>query len=335
MEDASGSLSVGVVGAGHISESIHLPVLDTVEDADVAYVADIDECRAKELAGAADARPIGIEDDPSVLPGCDVAALTVPVGVRSEYVAEFSRRGTPTFTEKPFATDIDAHRDLLADIKTITCNYNRRCYGSVRALRDAIEAGVFGAFTGATVSESYLRGTGIGTDHWRTDIAVSGGGILMEKGCHTLSQFDLLFPDRALTVESADLSFRGDVDVVVEATIGVGESDTTIEYVLTRTRNAETVARFRFENADVWFDHTDPESTLEVHAPESPVAVLRTGDAEAWATTEFQSMYLRWRDFLDRVRDDAGDPVETTSLRTTQLITDIYEAGGRGEVIGQ
>ena len=49
-----------------------------------------------------------------------------------------------------------------------------------------------------------------------------------------------------------------------------------------------------------------------------------------YAITYAQAYYLKWKLFLDKV--SSGDTIDTeleTSIKTTEMITDIYKKGGR------
>lgn len=102
-------MSVGIIGAGFVSQTFHLPILDHLSDVSVAYIADIDETRALDLAAKYGTRGV-VVNEVSSLPPCDVVFLAIPVGFRDEYIQEFADRGTPIFAEKPFATDVSTQR---------------------------------------------------------------------------------------------------------------------------------------------------------------------------------------------------------------------------------
>ena len=104
------NLEIGIIGAGSISSTVHLPLLSCIENVSVKYIADTFD--PKDLAHAYNIQSIKITDITS-LPNCDIAVLAIPVGVRKKYIQEFSKRKTAIFTEKPFAIDPETHKSFL------------------------------------------------------------------------------------------------------------------------------------------------------------------------------------------------------------------------------
>ena len=90
-----------------------------MEDVKIEFLADTRNPTT--LAESYDTMPIHI-DDVSSLPECDLALLAIPVGVKEDYVKEFSKRGCYIFTEKPFALNLETHQSFLNLTDKITCN---------------------------------------------------------------------------------------------------------------------------------------------------------------------------------------------------------------------
>ena len=107
-------MEIGVIGAGGISTSVHLPLLSCIPDVRIKFIADKSD--PKELAKVYDTQSVKI-DDVTNLPDCDIVLLAIPVGAREKYVDEFSKRGTPIFAEKPFAIDLETHKNFLKSSK--------------------------------------------------------------------------------------------------------------------------------------------------------------------------------------------------------------------------
>ena len=95
---------IGIVGAGTIVSKTHLPLLSCLNSVSVKYIADIQD--PQQLADCYNTDAIKIVDDLSVLPDCDVVLLAIPVGVRANYIREYSKRNIPIFSEKPYSGKI-------------------------------------------------------------------------------------------------------------------------------------------------------------------------------------------------------------------------------------
>ena len=75
------NLEIGIIGAGNISSTVHLPLLSCIENVSVKYIADTFD--PKDLAKTYNTQSIKITDITS-LPDCDIAVLAIPVGVRKK-----------------------------------------------------------------------------------------------------------------------------------------------------------------------------------------------------------------------------------------------------------
>ena len=96
-------MKIGVVGAGRISSSVHLPLLSCIDTVNIEFIAD--RKYPKVLGNTYNTKPVKI-DKISSLPDCDIVLLALPVGVKEEYIREFAKRDSYIFAEKPFSVDL-------------------------------------------------------------------------------------------------------------------------------------------------------------------------------------------------------------------------------------
>lgn len=323
-----GALSVGIVGAGSITEMAHLPILSNIPDADISYVADIDAGRARQLAREYGTDHIAVSD-PDDLPPTDVILLAIPVGVRDEYYELVRDRELAVFSEKPFATTTAEHERWTSDATRILCNYMRTEYSSTRQLGRIIEEGLFGAVESITISESYVGATGISADHYRTNTDLSGGGVLAERGGHTLSQLVHVLDDGTLSLEDCTFVTDDGFDVAVDATLtaAAGGKEVDISYQITRLDRIETALAMECADATVRVDHTDADTRLSVFPPdEAQHPAFELEPADGWATSWSQAIYLRWRRFIDGAVGET-DRDRETAYPVTALLERMYEDG--------
>lgn len=323
---------VGVIGAGWISSAYQLPILDSLEETTIGFIADIDGQKSNELAKNYGTKAVEIKDDPSSLPTCDIVFLGVPVGVREEYIDEFSSRNTPIFSEKPFAIDKEDHYNYLEKSENIACNYMRTCYSATRQLEAIVDSGVFGELLHIEMfDEGKVWGTGYGKDHWQTDVNLSGGGVLMEHGCHSLSQLLQIFPDYTIEIGETEIIWNGDLDSDVKTTLYLskGGHEIEVEYRVSRIKPIEQPSRFVFDNAVITGVVTKPESTLTISPRnESMMEDINCKPSNEWARTIPQAMYLRWKQFLRQITQDIGENhYIRTAPEVTETITEIYNHG--------
>jgi predicted dehydrogenase len=326
------SVRVGVVGAGWISTVYHLPILDYLDDATVEFVADIDDRKARHVTDTYGGQAIEVET-PSELPDCDVLLLAIPVGVRDEYIEAFGDRRTAIFCEKPFAVNTSMHESFLRSADAVFCNYQRTCYEPVNQLRTIFQEGVFGELERAVVFEGLIGGAdkGIGPNHYRTDLSLSGGGVLVEVGCHTLSELVHVFRDWNLSVRRADLTWNAEFDTDIDATLLASNDgrEVSIEYRVSTIRNLGKGARFTFENAEVRFNPFDSETPLSFRPRGEDKKWFTLEPAEEWATTHHQGVHLRWKQFLADLRGESTRPHVRTAPEVTALLEEIYDRADR------
>ena len=148
-------IRIGIIGAGGITSSVHLPLLSCIDNVNIEFLADTAD--PTELATSYSTTPIKINDI-SNLPDCDIALLAIPVGVKNDYIEEFAKRDYYIFTEKPFALDLKTHELYLKMSKKITCNYMRKFYNSTRQIKDIISSDIFGSIEKMSVVEGGIIG---------------------------------------------------------------------------------------------------------------------------------------------------------------------------------
>ena len=318
------NLEIGIIGAGSISSTVHLPLLSCIENVSVKFIADTFD--PKDLAHAYNIQSIKITDITS-LPNCDIAVLAIPVGVRKKYIQEFSKRKTPIFTEKPFATDPETHRNFLELSNRISCNYMRIYYNSTRQIKNIITSGIFGPIKKISITEGGIIGkTGRGKDSYQANPKLSGGGLLMETGCHTLSQLDFLFDD--ISVRESKVIWQDDFDIDAQVVFDIsGSNSFSIDYHITMIKPIETLTTLFFEHFQLSFNHLVPNAVFTISNYNSNKQFTLCQENK-FAATFAQAYYLKWKSFLDQIRQ--GNTIDTkleTSFKTTQMISEIIQKG--------
>ena len=318
-------IEVGIIGTGNIATTVHMPLLSCMEGVSIKYAADIQE---PNFRYPPDIRKIRIRDDLSVLPDCDIVLLAVPVGARRRYIEEFARRNIMIFTEKPFAPDTESHIKFLEVANRINCNYMRTTYSSIRQLKEICGSGMLGELKEVNITEGgIVKKTTKGKEHYQTKAGLSGGGILMESGCHTLSQLSFLFNEGNITVHQAAAVYQNELDVDVSANMIVRQkrNKINIRYQLSFIKPLQTLSTYTFEKAKVQFNHVDAQSQLQIIPQNTGRQRFTLNNDKKWAATFYQAFYLKWKKILnDLKQQNHVNTEEGTSLQTTKIITDIY-----------
>jgi myo-inositol 2-dehydrogenase/D-chiro-inositol 1-dehydrogenase len=106
-------LGVGVVGAGPVTQAIHLPTLAGLSDEfRVVHVVDLDEATARAVAQPIEARWSLSVEDLLADPGVDVVAICSPHALHVGHVIAALRAGKAVLCEKPLAMDLSGLDEL-------------------------------------------------------------------------------------------------------------------------------------------------------------------------------------------------------------------------------
>jgi predicted dehydrogenase len=175
-----------LVGAGGIAQSWGQAFLGHADAALVA-VADVRREAAEKLAAMAgcDAfeNPLHLLDGPDF----DAVILSTPPGTHEKLATMFLGAGKHVLCEKPFTVGVEsAHRMAGAARKAnrvLTMASKFRFVPDVIKAKSLIEDGLIGEvalFENAFTSRVEMR------NRWNSDPEVSGGGVLIDNGAHSL-----------------------------------------------------------------------------------------------------------------------------------------------------
>ena len=175
------TIRVGMIGAGWIAQE-HRRVLDSLADAELVAVCDVDKERAETLAESAGAR--AYLDWRELLDGEELGALIVctpPRSHREPAIAALERR-LPLYLEKPIArTAEDASEIVAAAEQTGTVcavGYQWHALDLLDELPGLLEGQQIGLLVGTSIGPTQSR-------PWFIDMR-AGGGNLLERGSHHL-----------------------------------------------------------------------------------------------------------------------------------------------------
>jgi predicted dehydrogenase len=191
----------GIVGCGAVTEVKSGPALQRVAHSSLVAVMRRDGDKARDYA-----QRHGVShwyDDAAQLiadPLVNAVYVATPPSTHKAYALMAIAAGKPVYVEKPMAMDaaecqaiIDAGR--AADVPVFVAYY-RRALPRFRRVRELLESGAIGALRSVHVSlhqPLHPRYTDPAGTHWHVQPAISGGGLFMDLGCHTLNLLDWLF----------------------------------------------------------------------------------------------------------------------------------------------
>lgn len=179
-------LRFALIGAGAIAQS-YVEVFSSFQPAEVVAVADLHAQRAQAVAEALHCRAFGSHDELVDQVECDAAVICTPPATHVEVGLDLVERGIPVLCEKPLALDLASARKLVnaatnSGVPLTMAAKFRYVDDAVRA-KSIVESGILGEivlFDNVFTSRAQMRG------RWNADPAVSGGGVLMDHGTHSV-----------------------------------------------------------------------------------------------------------------------------------------------------
>lgn len=274
--------------------------------------------------------PVTVTDDLDALPATDVVLLAVPARARMPYYELFARRGTKVLAEKPLATCLrDAERACaLYPDYALACGFQRRSYTTAQLARLLVAENWFGPLKSISVSEGALT-TKTGTNFRFYDEAGSGGGVLMDLGCHSLDLAIYISGASEVAIAEQRFVFDEEVDREVEArmVLRTPNGECALDYFVTWLSPADNVIQLRFDNCVASLS-CRPSEHIEIHGLHGGRQAALLAARHPGASTVYQAFYLEWMAFLDGVRSCQPCRFSARSaLTTVAAVEALYQRG--------
>ena len=204
-------LRAGIIGAGNIATSAHLPAYQKLTDiVEVVAIADIVPERAKAAAEKYNI-PNYYSSVEELLANCDVDYIDICTwtAAHAPVCIAAAKAGKDILCEKPLAATLEQGLEMEKAVKEAGVNFMLAVvtrYGAEQIkCRELYEEGVFGEIYAAKTQYVRRRGTPGG---WFTDKELAGGGPVLDIGVHAIDRTWYLM-DRPKPVSvSAEVSYR-------------------------------------------------------------------------------------------------------------------------------
>jgi len=326
-------LRIGIIGAGAIVETNHLPAISINGQAEIAWIYDKNPSRAELVSKMYGIPSLGAGPVEDAIADVDVCLLATPYGVRGPYIEACRKLGKALVVEKPFAFSREEHRGYSDGFKpwAIGVNFQRRFYRSAGILRRMIRTGIFGPLQSIRFTQGNfsLKG-GAG---YLSDTKLSGGGVIAESAIHGLDL--ILYITDALDLAVTDIRslHRGslDYDSVFTTTIHTknGSIDTRCE--ITTLRNLDNGIELQFAHARVGSD-LSPDGKIFIRDKENGILNFSLSDEPGSGSDSpgagriSEAFWLFWQQFLSGLQSHTPNPTNASgSLLTSAWIEDIYK----------
>lgn len=180
-------LRCALVGAGRIAQTYAQAFLSTGE-LRAAAVVDTNAAAARQMADALGCSAYtNAEELLASRTGLDAVILCTPPVTHRTLAALFMKQGLQVLCEKPFCLDIASARAMIrtahASGVVLTMASKFRYVSDIVKAREIVQAGTLGEmvlFENVFASRVEMKG------RWNADPAVSGGGVLIDNGTHSV-----------------------------------------------------------------------------------------------------------------------------------------------------
>jgi len=326
---------LAIIGAGIIAEA---HVAAAAESSRVAIAAVVDPVtdRSHALAQRVGAKPFASVDrllaDDKARASLDAVLICTPPSVRQEPAEAALRAGLPVMVEKPLANSVN-HAQSLVNLSSrrphtpTAVAFCHRFTPAIRRMKEMLQRGDLG--TPVRFENTFACWHPKMRDHWMSDPDISGGGSLVDTGCHAVDIFHYLIgPSQT---DAAVLSHRwpgrGDSNATLLIHHGGAVAGGTPVAGILSSGWAEPA---RFTVAVVG---TEGLLHYDFEKPEELLWSRSTGPAE---TLKVQTHEVRFRHQLEAFADLIDNPSAPTELASFEdgLAVAVTLQDAREQVVG-
>ena len=319
---------IGIIGAGNIVESIHVPILKTITSVRIDWIYDLNAKRASLLSKMYSlpvTKEVNIE---AAIQQVDLILIAIPYGARSRYLEICIKYQKGVYVEKPLAKTVSEHLLLVESFTrfNIAVGFQRRYYSKVTKLNSIFESSVFGKLKRISYSQGYFSLKG--GSGYISNSSLSGGGILIESAIHALDQILFITSAKDLKVLKLSRIQNDGIDYDTAATTLIKttvESEVLVEFKISTLRNLDNQIYFYYDNATV-VTKLDIESKISILVKDQISLFEVNFERDKSAKNINESFRQLWLDFIEAFSEKKlNHSLAETSLLTTKWIEQLYK----------
>ncbi len=319
-----------VIGAGAVAQSRYIPALEQHGDAEVVWVVDVDETRAKQVASETEAAQYAT-DHTDVLDEVDAVIIATPPKYHEPIARDCIEAGVDIFTEKPVAVSSEQAAELteLSAQRGVQYAISRqyREAPACRLLRVLVKQGAVGPV------EHFLARFGDETDWdfastYRISEQLAGGGVMADKGPHLLDVVQWILGEELSVNHYADDSYGG-LEANAELVVSVPGTGATGTLEVTGSRSISNVIEIVGRDGRM---KAEPDGTsVRVQSDMLEETTVVTTEELTPPVTSIDRMNRQVDRFVDSLSSDSVSYVPAeTGVQILKIIEDCY--ANRGEL---
>lgn len=180
------SIRIGLVGAGAIAQS-YVQALQDVERVELVAVADTRKDSAVAIAELVGCSSYASHSDLLAKRICDAVVICTPPSTHPDICIDFLKDGIHVLCEKPLAINVRSaqkmHKIAALSGCVLTMGSKFRYVEDVIKAKSIVESGILGEIV---LFENAFTGWVDMTKRWNSNPTVSGGGVLIDNGTHSI-----------------------------------------------------------------------------------------------------------------------------------------------------
>ena len=187
----------GIIGCGNVTEVKSGPAFGKAPGSELVAVMRRDARLAEDYAHRHGVRKWTADADALIAdPDVDAVYVATPVGSHLDYALKVCAAGKPCYVEKPMTRNATEARIMVAAFEKarlpLFVAYYRRGLPRFLKARELVASGAIGTLTGLSYRCASAAHKRTGELPWRLKADLSGGGLFMDIGCHTLDVLDFI-----------------------------------------------------------------------------------------------------------------------------------------------
>lgn len=331
-------IRVGVVGAGGIARSGHLPAYDAHPRCRLCAVADPDPDRRKDTANDFSlSRTYETGSDLIVDEDLDAISICSPPNTHRDLFVKAAEAGYDIYCEKPFTTSLEKAEEMVSIARSqnivTQLGYSLRFANNYQKVLTYVKNGIVGEIASVDISVLVPPPR----SSWYYDPDIAGGGIVADRLAHWLDFYLALFD---VDPEITDVTLRriNTDDVEDYAEIDMQFDDVSMSFTLMWVQSGVT-STTTLQNELIGthgvlkFDRKHLEGNIRgngVYFKHGATPTVAIGPLFQWwydASEPFMQRPISL--FVDRISGDTSidAPTAEQGLHIMQLKDEIYDRG--------